>query len=233
MHNTDWDVRFLEQAREMSSWSKDPTRKVGAVIVGNRKQIIAQGYNGFPRGLKDTDERLNDKTVKNLLMVHAEMNAILNAALNGTSTVGSTLYVHGLPCCHECAKGIIQADIVKVVMGTRTVSAKWDSSIKLALEMFDEAGVEYQFLGENHDVINISDYIDYCITQDTAVELFKTIKDSIKENTVINFTDTFTSDFFIDGLIAEFLKTDFSEQFLKNITFNMGTEIIHPFDINM
>ena len=118
---------------------------MGAVLVGNKSQIISQGFNGFPREIEDTADRLNDRTTKNKFVIHAEMNSIYNAIFNGASTEGATIYISGLPCCHECAKGIIQTGISKVVMDSDPESSKspWDESGKLALEMFKEAGVEY------------------------------------------------------------------------------------------
>ena len=78
-----WDKRFLEMAKVVSTWSKDPSTKVGTVAVRNRT-VIAQGYNGFPRGIKD-DDRYNDREIKYKFIVHSEMNAIYNAAQNGVS----------------------------------------------------------------------------------------------------------------------------------------------------
>ena len=138
------DLRYLEVTRQIAQWSKDPRTKVGAVLVGNKGQIISQGYNGFPRKIKDTEERLHDRTLKNKFVIHAEMNAIYNAIFNGASTEGATIYVSGLPCCHDCAKGIIQTGITRVVMDSSPDEspAPWDESGKLSLEMFREADVE-------------------------------------------------------------------------------------------
>ena len=88
-----WVKRFFRLANEVATWSKDPSTKVGAVIVGENKQIISQGYNGFPRGVDDTEERYNNREIKYKMVVHAEMNAILNALYNGSSVKGATLYV--------------------------------------------------------------------------------------------------------------------------------------------
>ena len=75
-----WDYRFLKIAKEVGTWSKDPSTQVGAIAV-NDKRIIATGYNGFPKGIKDTDELLSDRQAKLKLMVHAEMNMIYNATI--------------------------------------------------------------------------------------------------------------------------------------------------------
>ena len=138
------NLRYLEVARQIAQWSKDPRTKVGAVLVGNKDQIISQGFNGFPRKIEDTEERLHDRSLKHKFVIHAEMNAIYNAIFNGASTEGATIYISGLPCCHECAKGIIQTGITRVVMDScpDETPAPWDQSVKLALEMFHEADVE-------------------------------------------------------------------------------------------
>lgn len=143
--------RYLSLAKEISTWSKDPSRKIGAVIVGNKGQIISQGYNGFPRGLEDTPERLNNRETKYNYVVHAEANAIYNALYNGAATEGSTIYVTGLPCCHECAKAIIQVGISKVVYDTPSAD-KWFESTQLALDMFQEAGVKVEFVEDKKGI---------------------------------------------------------------------------------
>lgn len=145
---TKWDLRFLKIAKEVSKWSKDPSRKIGAVLVGNKKQIISQGYNGFPRGIADTQERLMNRELKYTLTIHAEANAIYNAIYNGSPTEGATIYVTGLPVCAECAKMIIQTGIKRVVMDTKPEDLKdiWRNLGKISLQLFDEAGVEYEFV---------------------------------------------------------------------------------------
>ena len=111
-----WDTRQLDLAERVASWSKDPSRQIGAVAVGSKGQVLAQGFNGFPRGIVDTADRYNNREIKYKYVVHAEMNVIYNATYNGVSLDGSTLYVSGLPVCSDCAKGIIQVGISRVVM---------------------------------------------------------------------------------------------------------------------
>ncbi|CAC9486862.1 dCMP deaminase (EC 3.5.4.12) [uncultured Gammaproteobacteria bacterium] len=137
-----WDERYLALAKEVSTWSKDPSTQVGAVTVGSKKEVLSQGFNGFPRNINDTDERYNNKETKYKFVVHAEMNAIYNATYSGTSLDGATLYVYGLPICSECAKGIIQVGIKKVVVEKSKELDNWNDSVKLSKAMFDEAGVE-------------------------------------------------------------------------------------------
>lgn len=142
----DWDDRYLGLAGTISEWSKDPSTKIGAVIVGDRGQILSQGYNGFPRGMDD-DDRLNDRDQKYPRIVHAELNAIYNACLNGVSLRGSTMYVVGLPVCSECAKGIIQVGIKRVVMRKlECTPEKWADSYKTTSAMFEECGVAHEII---------------------------------------------------------------------------------------
>jgi len=144
MQGKAWGQKYMHLAKEISTWSKDPSTKVGAIVVGCDGQILSQGFNGFPRGIKDSDERLNNRERKYELVVHAEMNAIYNASLNGVSLKDSTLYVYGLPICNECAKGIIQVGIKKVVaMRPVDYNTKWDESNKKAKNLFNEAEVMY------------------------------------------------------------------------------------------
>lgn len=141
-----WDKRYLNLAKEVSSWSKDPSSKIGAVAIGSKGQVLAQGYNGFPRGLYDGDVRYNDKPTKYKFIVHAEQNVIYNATYNGVSLDGATLYVWGLPVCSDCAKGVIQVGIKRVVMPAADYPEHWLDSFDITSDMFGEAGVEYEFL---------------------------------------------------------------------------------------
>lgn len=146
MHNLKWDQRYLRLAYDVSQWSKDPSSKIGAVTVGSKGQVLSQGFNGFPRGLKDDFTRLHDRETKYKFVVHAEMNAIYNATYNGTSLDGATLYVYGLPICSECAKGVIQVGIKRVVMPNQNVDGKWLDSWMTSMNFFDEAGVDFEFI---------------------------------------------------------------------------------------
>ena len=106
-----WDKRFLELAEHVAQWSKDPRTKVGAVIVDDKKRVVSLGYNGFPRGVDDDDDRYEDRETKHLFVSHAERNALDNAP---RSVEGCTLYATLKPCS-ECAKSIIQNGITRVV----------------------------------------------------------------------------------------------------------------------
>ena len=141
-----WDVRYLNLAKEVSTWSKDPSSKIGAVAVGSKGQVLSQGYNGFPRGIFDGGARLNDRELKYKYIVHAEQNLIYNATYNGVSLDGATLYVTGLPVCSECAKGVIQVGIKRVVMPEQDIKENWKESWNYSKVFFNEAGVKYDFV---------------------------------------------------------------------------------------
>lgn len=147
-NNDKWDYRHLELAKHISTWSADPSRKVGAVAIGSKKQVLSQGFNGFCRGFDDSKARYDDRELKLKLVVHAEANAIYNAAHSGVNLDGSTLYVWGCPICHECAKAIIQCGIRRVVMPWAESPKSWIDSIEFGKELFDEAGVVYDRLAD-------------------------------------------------------------------------------------
>lgn len=132
-----WDDRFFKLANHIADWSKDPTSKVGAVIVKNKK-IISIGYNGFPKDIGDYNYRYDNKSLKRTMVIHAEVNAILNA---NNSVAGSSLYTNK-STCHECAKIIIQSGIVKVFMPKINNKSSWVDSQNHAKNMYQESGVE-------------------------------------------------------------------------------------------
>ena len=141
-----WHRRFINLAKEYSTWSKDPSTQVGAVAIDpNTRRVLSGGYNGFPRGIEDTDERLNNRDLKHSLVVHAEMNLIYNATRSGISLEGASLYVWGLPVCSECAKGIIQTGIQRVFVAESCVNIKpfWVESWRKTKSMLDEAGLNF------------------------------------------------------------------------------------------
>lgn len=142
-NDIDWNNRFLELANYISNWSKDPSTKVGAVIVTNDKQVVSMGYNGFPRGIEDTYERLNNREIKYSLVSHGESNAILHASRYGISIKGCKLYVNVFPCS-ECAKQIIQSGINEVYTykPTKDMIDRWEKSFNLTKMLFKESGVK-------------------------------------------------------------------------------------------
>lgn len=144
-----WHKRFMSMAEMIADWSKDPSSKIGCVAVNDERRILATGYNGFPKGIEDTPERLNDRPVKHSLVVHAEMNALMNALYSGVSLKGSTMYVHGLPICPDCTKCVIQAGVKEVVIPTdKTDKGEWQKVWEeKSLPMFKESGVQVTVLG--------------------------------------------------------------------------------------
>jgi len=135
-----WDQRFIRLATEVASWSKDPGTKVGAVLVDDRR-IIATGYNGFPQNIEDSIQRYSNRDVKLAYTVHAEVNAILNAAKNGAQTKNSTLYVT-FPPCVSCATSVVQAGVSMVVCPClSTAPERWRESFQLGQDLLKEAGV--------------------------------------------------------------------------------------------
>lgn len=149
-----WDRHFLELAQFHARMSKDPSTRVGSVIVGPDKEIISAGFNGFPRGIADTRERLSDRDMKLRLVVHGEMNAILAAARTGMRLKGCTLYlaatddtgaVWGGPPCTRCTVEIIQAGLSEIVSyPVKAVPSKWHEDLKLSGSLLIEAGIRYR-----------------------------------------------------------------------------------------
>ena len=138
-----WDSRYLRLAREVSTWSKDPSTKIGAIAIGSKGQVLAQGYNGFPRGIYDGENRYINKATKYQYVVHAEQNVIYNATYNGVSLDNASLYVWGLPVCSDCAKGIIQVGVKRIVMDG-SIPNRWKDSWQLTQKMFNEANVKWE-----------------------------------------------------------------------------------------
>lgn len=136
-----WDKRFLEVAKQIASWSKDPNKSVGCVVVDDDHNQLSGGYNGFPRGVAD-DARLSDHDIKLKIIVHAEANAVATAARNGHSLKGGTIYCT-FPPCSQCASLLIQTGIKRVVSLNPPMQSKWMPDILLAQQLFKEAGVEY------------------------------------------------------------------------------------------
>lgn len=141
--NAMWDKRFLQMAELVSTWSKDPSTKVGSVVVNDRRRILATGYNGFPRGIMDFQQRYENREEKYKLVVHAEMNAVYNATWNGVSLDGATIYTTGLPTCSECAKGLIQVGIKRIVCGfPKEISKTWENSFNDTLRILKEINLD-------------------------------------------------------------------------------------------
>jgi len=133
-----WDWRMMEiVTKNVATWSKDLDEGVGALLVSPDRRQVSWGFNGFPRSIEDTAERLNDKDLKNKLMVHAEMNAMLNSAVDIS---GWTLYCTKFPC-PNCATAIIQKGITRVVSPTIRQDSRWIADQMLSRLLLRESGV--------------------------------------------------------------------------------------------
>lgn len=138
-----WDKRFMRLAREVASWSKDRSTKVGCVVIEpGTRAIVSVGYNGIPRGVDDDDEKRHQRPTKYFWFEHAERNAVFNAAMRGTTLRGCTIYVTMYPCA-DCARAIIQSGISKLVCPAPDfeVRGDWADSWRIASKMFGEAKV--------------------------------------------------------------------------------------------
>jgi dCMP deaminase len=143
-HREKWDRRFIDMMNVVGSWSKDPSTKVGAVIVRPDLTVAAVGYNGFPRGMSDDDALYAERKIKYSRIVHGEMNAILNA--HG-DVAGCTLYVP-FPPCDRCAVHVIQAGIARVVYvePSEDIKSRWADAFVQTDAIFKDAGMEVTVL---------------------------------------------------------------------------------------
>lgn len=137
-----WDERYLGLAQYISTWSQDPSTKVGAVIVDKDNRPVSFGFNGLPKGVIDSPERLNNRDVKYKMIVHAERNALLFAKTNLDEC---TLYTWPLQPCAACTAMIIQSGIKRVVSQYQN-NERWLADFALSMEMFSEAGVTLELV---------------------------------------------------------------------------------------
>jgi len=130
----------IDMAKHVAQLSKDPSTKVGAILLDSKRRFVSAGYNGLPRGVEDKPERLMDREVKYKMIRHAEANAIAFAT---APLDGATLVVTH-PCCAQCAGAAIQAGIAHVVWSKpdAAFTKRWADDLVLVREMFKEAGVE-------------------------------------------------------------------------------------------
>lgn len=136
-----WDRRFLDLAAAIARWSKDPSTQVGCVVVGEDREIRSTGFNGFPRGIEDREDRLADRDQKYPLICHAEENAIMHAARIGVSLKGCVAYVTWVPC-PRCARSLIQSGIREVVYPVGCeIPERWAEDFRISTEMIEEAGL--------------------------------------------------------------------------------------------
>ena len=137
MNQNKWDYRFLQLCELVASWSKDPSTKVGAVIVDNDNRVISLGYNGFPKGVIDDVARYSNRDEKYKYVVHAERNAIVFAKQNLKECI---IYTWPMMPCSACAGIIIQSGIKKVV-SIENKNERWTEEFLFSSNMFREAGI--------------------------------------------------------------------------------------------
>ena len=138
----DWDMKFLNLAKHISSWSKDPSTKCGAVIVDRHRRVISTGYNGFPANITDSSERYENRETKYKYVVHADMNAIL---FSHVSIEDLTIYTYPLPPCSRCTVHIIQTKLTRVVsvIPNEGVLTRWGEDLIEANSLLEEAGIYF------------------------------------------------------------------------------------------
>jgi len=152
-----WDSRYLGLAHYIAQWSKDPRAKVGAVLVNQRyARVVATGFNGFPSNVEDSAERLENKTRKLQMILHAEQNALLHA---GRDARECDAYVVGKPVCNVCATLLIQSGVRRVVAAAprANTDSYWDKVGLLAIDMLREAGVAFTpVTGDQLDALGLN-----------------------------------------------------------------------------
>lgn len=142
--NQKWDIRWLQMAKFVSNWSKDPSTKVGTVLARD-KDLVSIGYNGFPEGLEDDVTLYENREEKLKRIVHGELNAIIKAHADVT---GCTLYTYPFLPCHVCAGLVIQARIKRVVT-LYSDNERWADSFELSLDKFRQAKLDITFYDES------------------------------------------------------------------------------------
>ena len=143
-----WLRRYAKIAKEASTWSKDPSTKVGAVIIDPDKRPVSFGFNGLPKCIEDTHENLNNREFKISNVVHAEQNAI--DISDPERLKDATIVVTHFPC-ERCAKSIGKSGIKYVVVSERHESyeSRWKDSIKEGLRILKRYKVEVILLDSN------------------------------------------------------------------------------------
>lgn len=152
---SEWDTYFASMLIPIAAKSKDPSSKYAAIIVSRDNTIRSTGYNGFPRGISYSPDRLV-RPVKYKYTVHAEQNAIYNAARSGVSTLDCDLYTNHTPCV-DCCRSIIQAGISQVnvgklvypepPLGSESLRDGWRADIELSYLLLLEAGINLREMG--------------------------------------------------------------------------------------
>lgn len=142
-----WDGYYLDGARWAATKSKDPSTKVGALLVSRHNRVIASGFNGLAPGVEDADERLRNREVKYALTIHAEENALLSVSREQAQ--GATMYVCGAPVCERCMSRMIAMGVSRVVVWYSEEDGdmlrRWEEASETGLRLAKEAGVQVSF----------------------------------------------------------------------------------------
>lgn len=139
----EWDERHLAVAQMIAKWSKDPSTKVGAIIIDEDRRPVSWGYNGFAKGVEDNPAILNYREEKYKYIIHAEKNAILFSRRNLS---GCTLY-STLPPCAQCTASLIQLHIGRIVSNwTTDYMSRWRSEVEISKKMCDQVGIPYELI---------------------------------------------------------------------------------------
>jgi dCMP deaminase len=159
-----WDLRYLIIALNISVWSKDPDKQVGAVITDDR-YIRGVGYNGLPRGIEDSDEKLKNKGTKLDLTIHAEENALFSSGNKGTC-----IYVYPCLPCTRCFSKLCQTDIRRVVSLKANGQSSWAPGT--VYKMLIDAGFEVelytmsQLIQYQWELMTATSYFDSFLSQE-------------------------------------------------------------------
>ena len=158
--NINWKKWHLGLTNWVSGKSKDRSTRVGAIIVDDDNTVIATGYNSFPRGVNDDIDERHERPAKYMYTEHAERNAIYNAARQILKD--KTLVLQYAPCpCHDCTRGVIQSGIKKIIVPKGAWFpgvGDWTDSLKVSMEMLEEAGVEIEEVEFNEDDHDFGDF---------------------------------------------------------------------------
>jgi dCMP deaminase len=136
-----WDLRYLDMARLVSTWSKDPSTQTGAVIVRPNGTVASVGFNGFPKGMSDAPELYANREEKYSRVVRCEVNALIFS--NGP-VVGSTLYTWPFISCDRCMVQMLQAGIKRFVAPASSLDglSRWGAAFEKVKKYAAEVGVE-------------------------------------------------------------------------------------------
>ena len=142
-----WDEYFISLLAPISQKSKDRSTKVGAIAVGSNREIKSTGFNGFVRGINDDKPERHERPLKYKWTEHAERNLIYNAARNGISLDGCTIFIDWFPCT-DCARAIIQSGFKAIIIDGRNFSEKekywnerWKEDMDISKEMLEKAKI--------------------------------------------------------------------------------------------